>query len=212
MKGLLTLPRKVLYAVAAIIGSLLLFAVLYPTLGSARDEAINRQARLNAGIGQVNTNIAQVAADSNYVTANKAEYEALVNSDRLIPHTRRTAVIALQEAARARGLTALNYSFTIAPATSLKSAEAQPTSGAYKLSVEDVALKVGAPIDGYIYGFMSDIGNSFPGGAVIEAVVVRRAPRLTDAILNTISRGQDARLVEGEIQLSWRTAQAQETE
>jgi hypothetical protein len=210
MKRLLSIiPRKVLMSLGAIVGLLAALSVLVPVLGGARDEAISRNIILGDGISGTRTQIAQARADQEYVVANQAQYEALLKSDRLIPHTRRTALVELQRIARQRGLTDFGYNFTSAASDSPLAATAQPTSAAYRVSIESIEMRVAAPLDGSIYGFLSDIYDSFPGAAVLSSAVVRRLRVLTDQELQAVSAGS-ARLVTGEVSLLWRTAQAQE--
>lgn len=203
------LPRNVTIALATIVTSALLFALLFWTLGAARDEAIAGNARLTSEIQQARNAANQAAQDRDYVLANQAKYEALLKGNSLIPHTRRAAVVELQRVARERGLTMLNYSFQAAAPEALKSVQSQSTTAGYRLSVEVISLKVGAPVDGAVYGVMADITDAFPGSAVIERVVLSRPPEITDEALQAVSEGKDSKLVSGEIFVSWRTAQAQ---
>src|SRR5262245_3172479 len=119
MRALSNIPRNVLVATATIIGSLLVFLVLFLTLGAALDNAIADGARLKNESHQVNKNLRQSTDDKKYVIDHKDEYEKLVKSDQLVPHTRRTAVLELQKVATERGLTAFNYNFAAVPANSL---------------------------------------------------------------------------------------------
>jgi hypothetical protein len=152
--------------------------------------------------------ISQVKEDTAFVIANQAKYEALLQGDRLIPHTRRAATQALESVARANGVTGLNYSIAAAAAaTSLQSAQSQPVTGGYRVSVENITIKIGAPLDGVIYKFMADITDSFPGAAVIQTVTLERADK-GRSMGNGLASGE---LVTGEILMSWRTAQAEES-
>jgi hypothetical protein len=208
---LAALPRQVLISSAAILVALIAFAIMLPVVGGARDEAFAENSRLNGEIGRVRTEITQAKTDADYVKANVEAFEALLKGDRLIPHTRRAATVALENAARANGLTALSYNIqAAAAATSPQAVQSQPKTRAYRLSVENIELKIAANIDGAVYRFVDDISRAFPGSAVIQDVSVTRAPVITAASLDQVSRGQDAKLVEGTINLSWRTAQAEE--
>jgi hypothetical protein len=205
-----SVPRNVLISIAALLVALVSFVILSLTLGAARDAAIIANQRLSAQIQQATTSIISASADRDYVAANIETYETLLKSDRLIPHTRRAAVLRLQDAARVHGLSALNWTFNAASDTSPQAALAQPSSAAYRLSVEEIALKVGSHSDGPIYAFVSDVTKSFPGSAIVQSVVLKRAPQITDAALRAVSEGRDSALVEGEVRLIWRTAQAQD--
>ncbi len=209
MKAMLEdIPRLVLISVSTIVGALVLFGILLPTLGAARDAAIVRTASLSQQITTTNGTQTQLAADVQFVLDNQAAFDELIQSDRLIPHTRRTAIAELQRLAVARGLTNLNYSFQAAGEASPEMAGSQPASGAYKVSLEQVELRVGAPFDGPIYGFINDLTKSFPGSAVVQSITMSRPPQVTDTALKDVSDGRDSRLVEGTVLLSWRTAQA----
>jgi hypothetical protein len=211
MKRILAeMPRAVIVSVTVMVGALILLAVLVPFVGGARDAAISLNRKMKTDIDQTTKSITQAKADQAYVLDYKNEFEALIGSDHLVPHTRRAAIVELQNDARIRGLTALNYSFNAATAMSQKAVESQPKSGAYAVLVEDVDIKVGAPFDGPVYGFISDITDAFPGSIVVESVDLRRAPEITPLALDYVSRGQDSQLVTGTIRLSWRTAQAQD--
>jgi hypothetical protein len=211
MKRILsTLPRNVLISAIVLLVSALLFGAAVHFLGGARDGAIAENARLATEIQTADTGIIRAKDDYQYVVDHQAEYEKLIKSDKLLPHTRRAAVVELQDVAAQRGLTTLNYSFSAAGANSLQAVAAQPKAGTYRVSVETVELKVGAPYDGAIYGFIADVTEAFPGSAVVDSISLARAQDLTDTALAAISAGQEAQLVTGEIRLSWRTAQADE--
>ena len=209
MRGVLAdIPRPVLISSAIIVAALILYGILLPTLGAARDSAISQNESLSQQISNTRNSLNQSASDQQFVHDNLAQFNTLMESDRLIPHTRRAAISELQRLAVARGLTNLNYSFQAAGDASPELAGSQPTSGAYKVSLEQVELKAGAPFDGPIYGFIDDLTKSFPGSAVVQTISMSRAPRVTDTALKDVSEGRDSRLVEATVTLSWRTAQA----
>lgn len=199
IRTFLDLPKKVLISLGVIAGALLIFGISVPFLGGSLDDTLADNSRLRAEIARVNTAITQSAADQTYVKENTAQYEALLKSDRLVPHTRRVAVVELESKAKEFGLTGMTYSVEgVAAANSLQSAASQPSSGAYALSIQEIKLEIKAPLDGSIYRFVDGVTASFPGSAVV------REARLTRGL--TANDG-----VEGTITLSWRTAQAQET-
>lgn len=200
IRNLGNLPRHVLISSGVILGALLLFAILVPVLGGARDDSFSENSRLQGEISRVRTALNQSKTDQDYVKNNVEAYESLLKSDRLVPHTRRVAVVELESAARTFGLTALNYSFSAAAANSLAVATSQPASGAYAVSIEAVSLKVGAPLDGPIYRFVVSIADRFPGAAVVQRMQLARAE----------GAAATGGAVQGEVTLSWRTAQAQE--
>lgn len=205
------LPRNVAIALVTLVVTLLLFGTSFVVLGGARDEAIVQNGSLTRDISQTRASIIQVTQDREYVLANQAQYEALLKSDRLIPHTRRAAVVELQRVAQIRGVTRLDYGFAgIAAADSAQGVQAQQASAAYRLSVERVTLKVGAPVDGVVYGFVADIADAFPGSAVIERLQLKRPEVITEADLAALSSPQGGALAEGVVIFSWRTAQANE--
>lgn len=204
------MPDHVLRSLFVIGGALVLFLVLFFTLGSARDSAVNENAQVTNEAAQVKANLTQAKEDRDFVLKNKERYDALLSGDRLIPHTRLTAVRHIQEVALQRGLTDLKYDFTAAGNASLLAASNQPTAGDYHVNVETIKLDVGAPVDGKIYGFLADIAGSFPGAAVIQEVDLSRAAQVTSAMLDAVSRNEDAGLVKGQVILLWRTAQANE--
>jgi len=203
-------PRPVLISLAVIAGVLVLFAVLFPVLGGARDQAFAGNARLTNEINSTRSAIGQTQVDKDYVETNRAAFEELLKGDKLVPHTRRAAIVRLEEAARTYGLTTFSYSIGAIAANSPKGAAGQPTSDDYHVSIENIQLKVGAPIDGNIYRFLVDITDSFPGSAVLELFSLRRPEFISAEALNAVSLGRDAKLVEGDIVLSWRTAQAKD--
>ncbi len=204
------LPRNVAIAFATLAASLVLIALSVVFLGGARDAAIAENGRLTNEVQAVRGSINTARQDHEYVVANQEKYEVLLKSDRLIPHTRRAAVVELQRIAQMRGLTTLNYEFAGVVSDSLESKQAQPANAAYRLSVEQVTLTVGAVIDGAIYGLVSDISEKFPGAAVVENVTLARAPVVTEEALLAVAAGAEAKLVEGKILFLWRTAQANE--
>ena len=204
-------PRPVLISIAVLLAGLVLFAILVPVLGGARDDAFAANSQLANEIERIKKSVTQSKTDQEYVANNSAAYEELLKGDRLVPHTRRAATVELENAARANGFTTLNYSIGAVSANSRKAVENQPTSDAYRVSVETITLNVGAPIDGAIYQFMAAINETFPGSAVIDTFSIKRAEVVDAKALSAVSRGgKDAQLVDGEISISWRTAQAKE--
>ncbi|TAK99535.1 MAG: hypothetical protein EPO08_16030 [Rhodospirillaceae bacterium] len=204
------LPRVTARALAVIVGSLILFGILYPLLGGAQDSAQANNQRLVGEIAQTEKNLSQVKTDHQFVLDNKDLYDSLLQGDRLIPHTRRAAIRQLQALALQRGLSTLGYSFAAAGDQSLKSVTSQPTSGQYRVSVENIELKVGAPLDTQIFEFVLDLAESFPGAAVVQYVEMQRAATIAEAMLDHVSQGQDSGIVSGDIKVTWRTAQANE--
>jgi len=166
-------------------------------LGGARDDALAEESRLQNEIARITTAVTQSKADIAYVNENREVYEDLLKSDRLVPHTRRSAIVDLETKARTSGLTALNYSINAVSVNSPRAAANQQASGAYSVSMEEISLKVGAPLDGSIYRFIDAISASFPGSAIVHTISLARGPAFTSG-------------VQGEIGVSWRTAQAEE--
>ncbi len=205
----LDLPFPVRVAVITFAAVAVLLAILVPVLGGARDRAFAENRRLTGEIGSTTASIKGAAADYEYATDNMAQFEALLESDRLIPHTRRAAVLQLQQTARAHGLTGLNYNFAAAQLGAVAGgSKTTAGQGAYRVSIEDVTLKVDAPTDGAIYNFIADITEEFPGAAVLRSVALTRPPQITAQILSQLSQGGGA--VTGEVIISWRTAQAED--
>jgi hypothetical protein len=205
-------PRPVLISLAVMLATVILFAVLLPVLGGARDQSFADNVRLKREIESARRSIKQSEEDKAYVEENAAAFEALQKSDRLVPHTRRAAIVRLESAARENGLTGFSYSIGSVSGASAKAVGVQPASDAYQVSVEGIQLKVGAPIDGSIYRFLADISDSFPGAAVIETFSLKRQDIISADALAAVSQGMDSKLVEGEIALSWRTAQRKDGE
>lgn len=212
MRRLLTLaPKSVLLSVGVAIFSLLMFAVLVPLLGGARDEAIARGERLASDISGAQSKLAGLNSDQQYVIDNRAEYEALVGGDKLVPHTRRAAVTTLQETATVHGPMGVRWSFTAAGATSRAAVASQSSAGGYTVAVETIELDIDAPLDGPIYRFVADIMQTFPGSLIINSLTLQRAPQISSLALAAVSAGRESQLVTGEISLIWRTAQADRT-
>ncbi|MHB1207027.1 MAG: hypothetical protein ACYCZX_15765 [Rhodospirillaceae bacterium] len=206
------LPRPVAISVGIMIVSAAAFGVLLPTLGLSRDEAIAESADMQTQIAGLTKDFGTAKQDRQFVLENQSRYEVLLQSDRLVPHTRRDAVQHMQQLARARGLTTLNYDFIAAGEKSVAATTSQAKTSAYRVNVENITLRLGAPLDGAIYGFIADIANSFPGAAIVASIDMERAPKVTPEMLAMVSRGQDSGLVKGEVKLLWRTAQINDAE
>jgi hypothetical protein len=209
MNRLLNLaPKPVLISAAVLVFAALMFAILVPVLGGARDDAVALGQKLASDISGARTKVATLIADQQYVAEHLEEYEALLASDKLVPHTRRAAVVALTQAATAHGVTGLNYSFVAADALSRAAVASQSSSGGYTVAVETIDLKIDAPLDGPVYRFLADIMETFPGFLTVNSLTLARAPEISGAALAAVSAGAPSELVTGEISLSWRTAQA----
>lgn len=209
MNFLRNMPRKVLISTALLVFGLVLLGVLFPLLTGADEDADTMAARLNNEITQTRSQISQAITDQKYIAEHQAEYEDLLKGDRLVPHTRRAAVAELQKVASRNGIS-LSYVFQAPSANSLTAAQSQPTTAAYRVSVESISLKISAATDGAIYRFLEDIADSFPGSAITQSVRLSRVPDLTAGIMANLASGKDAGIVTGDIEVLWRTAEAQE--
>jgi hypothetical protein len=203
-----SIPRPAFLGIVALVVTGVLFALSVLLLGGARDDAQARGRQLNNDISTITNAITQAKIDREYVEKNSARYEELIKSDKLIPHTRRAALSALRDAAKPHGLEDA-LSFTFSAAASLDTAQRQPASGAYRLSVETIALKIEAPLDGPIYRFLDDVTNSFPGALSLESLALTRVANVNETELSQVAAGH-GKLVTGDVVLSWRTAQKQE--
>ena len=201
------LPKKVAISGAVLGGSLVLFLVLYLTLGSARDGAVIENEQLKAEVARLRTALNQSQADYEFVVNGKERYEALIAGTKLVPHARRAAVRQLQSLASTFGLSTLNYNFKASNTLAPNVVANQPASTAFRVNVEDVELTVGAPIDGNIYKFVDGLALDFPGSIVVQEISLDRASQVTTESLNAVAAGRESGLVKGKIGVSWRTAQ-----
>lgn len=205
------MPRTAFLGIAVLFVTGVLFTLSVLLLGGARDDALAEGVRLQSEITTITTSITRSRQDQEYLADNGARYEELLKSDKLIPHTRRAALAALRDAAAPHGLEdSLSFTFTSA-AGSATAAQSQPTSGAYRVSVESIVLKVGAPVDGAVFRMVDDVNRTFPGSVVLESMSLSRPDIVNETELSAISRGE-SNLVSGEVVLSWRTAQKEEDE
>ncbi|MGE3474404.1 MAG: hypothetical protein AB7H70_01220 [Rhodospirillaceae bacterium] len=205
-----SIPRPALKGIGVLLVTAALFALSFVFLGGARDNALAEGRRLNNEITTITKSITQTRQDIEYVEQNKDRYETLIKSDKLIPHTRRAALAALRDAAVPHGLeNALNFTFGASNAASLEAATSQPASGAYRVNVEAITLKISAPLDGPIYRFIDDVAMSFPGSLSLESLSLSRAPEVNESLLSEVSLGNGG-LVTGDVLFSWRTAQKEE--
>ncbi|MBL8630201.1 MAG: hypothetical protein JNM81_11260 [Rhodospirillaceae bacterium] len=204
------LPPPVMISASTIAGSLLLFLILYFTLGAAAESAQQQVTRLKADLGSTQGKLKQSKTDYEFVLANQDRFTALMSSDKLIPHTRRTAIRQLQALALETGLTAMNYNFQAVGLQAPDSVATQPKSGDYRVYIETIELSVGAPLDSNIYAFVAAVHDEFPGATVVSEIDNKRAQIVKPEMLNAVSRGEDSKIVEGKIRYSWRTAQKEE--
>jgi hypothetical protein len=203
------IPRPAFLGIVVLFVTAALFAMSFFMLGGARDSAVAEGKRLQNEITKITSAITRSRNDQEYLDVHLARYEELIKSDKLIPHTRRAALTALRAAAEPHGLAdSLNFTFT-AGTGSVAAAQSQPTSGAYKVSVETIALKIAAPLDGAIFRLIDDVNRTFPGSVVLESMTLERPLEVNEAALSDIGRGSSS-LVTGEVTLSWRTAQKEE--
>lgn len=209
MNSLRNMPRKVLISLAVLLLSLVMLGGAFPLLGGASEDAETMGIRLKSEIDSTRKQITQALDDQKYVEEHVEEYESLMKSDRLVPHTRRAAVAELQKIATRNGIT-LDYTFQAAPPTSAAAAQSQPSNATYRVSVEQISLKVGAATDGAVYRFLEDLSDSFPGSAVTQTVRLARPPEISSGMLASLGQAGNPGIVSGEIAVIWRTAEAQE--
>jgi hypothetical protein len=157
-------PRHVAISSVGIVASIVLFAALYFTIGTSLVQAKADNTRLKSAIAQASKSIEQVNQDYAFVTENLQRFEALLQGERLVPHTRRDATERLQELAKQYGVSSLNWTITPFGDLSVATATSQSKSLGYRVNAESIALKIGAPLDGQIYKFVSALTRDFPGG------------------------------------------------
>lgn len=205
------LPKKVALSLVALVASAVLFGVLTFTLGAATDAAIEDVTKLRNDVAAARQKVKQAKEDVIFVGDNSTRFDTLMGSDKLIPHTRRTAIRQMQSLALEFGLTTLNYNFQSAGGQAAESVATQPKSGDYKVYIENIELTVGSALDRDIYSFIAALNDDFPGSMIISSAELKRASNVTTESLNLVSRGEDSKLVEGKMKFTWRTAQKQET-
>ena len=177
----------------------------------ALDDAQTDNQRLTREIAQAQHNLSKAKGDYQFILDNKDVYDSLLKSDRLDPpHPPRGCRASCRGSRSSAASRRWSYSFAAAGDQSLKSVTSQPTSGQYHVSVENIELKVGAPLDTQIFDFVLDLAESFPGAAVVQYVEMRRAPEIGEGMLDNVSQGQESGIVSGDIKVTWRTAQANE--
>jgi hypothetical protein len=208
MRQLKHFPKLVLISLAAGVASLLLLVLSVIFVGGALRDGQETNARLKAEQSDITTKLSTSSGDYKFAMDNREKFEAVIKSERLIPHTRVNAAQQFEALAKQRGLETLNYSFNAAAEQSLATVKSQPTTGGYKVSVETVDLKFGAALDTSIYGFLLDLNDDFPGAAVVQSFTLSRNPTVDDSTLDRLSHGLSSGLVNGEAKVIWRTAQA----
>lgn len=201
------LPKKVALSLAVIGASIAIFILLALTLGAANTQTETDVIRLKNDVVSTQKNLRQSKEDYEFIIANKDKYETLLSGDKLIPHTRRTAIRQMQALALEFGLSSLTYTFDAVGAQTPQVVSNQPQSGLYNVSVEKIELMLGAPLDRSMYAFMAAIHDDFPGSMVLSELELERAPAVAPEALNKISLGSDSGLVKGKAVYSWRTAQ-----
>jgi type II secretory pathway pseudopilin PulG len=206
------IPRHVTIAAVVLAVSGVLFGTLLPTLGASLDQAIVQNKKLQSDIAQAGKVGNQARADYKFATENREKFEAVLQSDRLIPHTNRDAAQKLQTTAVQDGVTALTWQFGAVAALSAASVTSQVKQSGYRVDVQSIGLHIGAPLDGQIYRFIADLDRGFPGSVVLASVSLARPEKLTNDAINGIGRVGTPGLVTGEISLLWRTAQANDSE
>ena len=201
-------PKLVNRSLAVIGGAVLIFLVLLFTLGDARDTADGDVIRLKNEHDQTRKALNQSKADYDFILANREHFDALLGGDKLVPHTRRTAVRQMQALGLEFGMSTLKYSFgSSAPSQSAQAVKSQPQSGLYRVNVETVVVEMGAPLDQSVYSYLAAVHDDFPGTMVLSNFVIEREPRVSQEALNAVSRGQESGLVKIKANFSWKTAQ-----
>lgn len=210
MKKLKYLPKHVLISAAVGFASLVVLILSVIFVGGALSDGEAENVRLEAEQTELSKKLGTSSNDYQFAVDNRQKFEAVIKSDKLVPHTRVNAAQYLEALAQQRGLETLNYNFAAVADQSLASVKSQPTAGGYKVSVENVELKLGAALDTPLFGFLMDISDSFPGAAVIQSFTLTRQPAISDVALDRLSHGLSSDLVTGEARIIWRTAQAVE--
>lgn len=200
------LPMPVLISLGVIIVFLGLFAGLYGYVHGQLEQTRTNEQQLTADLNSTRGAIDQARVDYDFVNENATRYEKVLESDEIIPHTRRAAIRQLQQTALDAGLTGLTYGFKPAEAGA-GGVRGRDVFGNYRLSIEDVDLSINAHYDGQVYDFIERLVEDVPGAAVVSTLDMHRAERISFDMLNSISRGLPSGLVMAEMTFSWRTAQ-----
>jgi hypothetical protein len=209
VKFLADLPPLTAIGVVVIAASTVWFAIFFPLLGGYEERTRDENAQLTREISEAEKGATQSSEDEQFIRKNKELYDEIVHGDRLIPHTRRAAIHQLQDLALQRGLSSLSYTFTPIAETSAKGVTSQPKGDLYHVSVENIELKVAAPLDTQLFDFVLDMGEAFPGAAVVQSVDFMRPGTIDEQTLERVG-SRDSGIVTGSVKLLWRTAQANE--
>lgn len=204
------IPKPVLISAAVAVVSLVGLVLSIIFVGGALSDGEALNIRLKNEQGEIGKKLGTSSTDYKFSVDNREKFEAILASEKLVPHTRANAAQQFEALARARGIESLNYGFAAAAEQSLSAVKSQPTTGGYKVSVENVDLKVGASLDSPVYGFLMDLSDDFPGAVVIQSFTMKREPTITDTAIDRLSHGLSSGLVTAEVKLLWRTAQAVE--
>jgi len=207
MTRLLALPRSVLIATGVLAVMLVGLLLTYFFLASHVAELKAENESLQRQLSSARSSIETFATDREFVLTRSADYERILDSDLLIPHTRRTALRTIQEYALAVGLTELDYEFDAVQQSNADAAARQVRDSKFRVNVENVSMSLGAPLDRPVYIFIDELIQDIPGTAVLKTFSIRRPDTITTQMLNNVAQGLNSGIISSEVEFEWRTAQ-----
>lgn len=141
----------------------------------------------------------QVGLDE--IERQKGAYESLVKKRFFYNQNRREAERILLEIQDRSGV--LSALVGISPGD-VEENEAADKAG-YKVFSSPIKISIEAMSDVAIYRYIELLKKYFPGDVFIDHMAFKRANEMDSELLKTISKGDDVVLVEGDIDMTWRT-------
>lgn len=147
------------------------------------------------------------AEDLAYVAANRAAYDELVARGLLVSVDRLAGAALLERLRQEHGLHRIHYSF---------SPEREEPLGQGALSrtivrTTEVAIDLAGPSDLEVLSFAEDLLTRLPGDVQIVGLRLERKLAIDEHLLGRIRSGESVDVVEGRIDLEWRSLDLPET-
>lgn len=178
---------------------------LLPQRSGYRQSAQDAQSTIE----DLKVRMREVMAQKERNRADRERYAQLQRRGFLGMQDRLAAARVLEDLRIRHRISSLDYQ--IDPVSKVSIARPQENNG-LELSESKISLNLRGFLDSEVNGFLAGLKRAMPGHLTVRSVQITKLAAPEPQMLARISRGEDAALVSGEVELSWQALQESSSE
>jgi len=197
-----TLGKKRVFILGALLViNALLGAIVFMYLVPQEQSTQKSLRSLNSQISTVQTDLTNLRIDFDELEKQRSTYERLVQRGFLNGQDRRAAVRDLEDLDERSGL--IFSKISIGGGEIDEHPEALKAEHVVLSSPISVTLEAMDDVD--VFNYIHLLSNVFPGHISVDEMVIKREIDVSGDVLRAIASGEEPKMVEGRLELTWRT-------